>query len=176
MNQRLAIGALALAASAAWAVSPHFISATGAVDTSGTLVVDFKEAGLGANVLVDYVLTTVASASYQCYNKGSNTPQGNPYQLSDQGITVPGSFSSGKNGQITASIDAGPPDPAPAEAALKCVEQGNKQLCLQSVSYANTRLTDTTFGPWIDVTPNPAERSFAVPTKKNPSPSNCVSS
>lgn len=177
MHKHVAIGAAALVAlSTAWAVSAHFNSASGAVNSEGQLVVTFKEVGLGSTpVLVDYELSTVASADYQCFNNGSNSPQGQPFQVQDQPLTVGGSFQSGKNGAINGTLYAGPPNPAPAEAALKCVSTG-KKLCMLSVSYSDSTLTDTTFGVSIGVPPNPAERSFPVPTKRNPLPSSCITS
>jgi hypothetical protein len=168
-----AVTALVTAVSTAWATSPHFISATGTVNADGSLAVNFKEAGLGDSVLVHYTLTTDASASYTCFNKGSNAPQGQPYQVPDQTLTASGDFQSGRNGNITATLEAGPPSPAPADAVLKCTSTG-KTLCLTLVSYSGTTLSDDTNGPTIGVTPDPTSRSFSGPTKKSPAPPNCI--
>jgi hypothetical protein len=177
MRIRFAILAAAAAAvSTAWAISPHFISATGTVNTDGALVVAFKEAGLGDDVPINYTLATQAAASYQCFNSGNNAPQGQPYQVPDQSITATAQFNSGKNGQVNGSLTAGPPDPAPAEAVLKCVSSGNKKLCLMSVSYSGSTLSESPYGDSIAVTPDPTDRSFPVPTKRNPDPPSCFTS
>lgn len=176
MRNHLALAVLAGTATFAAAISAHFIRADGTVDANGTLVVNFKEAGLGNDTLVEYLLSTSADATYRCYNNGSNAPQGEPYELPDQALTATGTFSSGKNGSITASLEAGPPNPAPADAVLKCLGTGNKKLCLLHVSYSDTVLKDMTFNVETPVTPNPVERSFPEPTKQRPNPPNCQTS
>ena len=47
----------ALAVPAALAVSPHFISASATLNADGTLTANFKEAGLGTNQNITYVLS-----------------------------------------------------------------------------------------------------------------------
>ena len=173
---KLIAGAAALAAAASsFAINAHFLKADGTVDPKGVLVVDFKLAGLGDNVTDQITLTTQADATYQCFNNGSNAPQGVPFQIPTQVLTTTGDFTSGKNGNIVATIEAGPPDPAPAAAVSKCLDQGNKKLCMLAVSYSNSSLSDT-FGAFIGVTPNPTERQFAAPSKQNPNPATCVTS
>lgn len=169
-----ALTALATALSPAWAVSPHFVSATGTVAVDGSLIINFKEAGLGDNQRIDYTMTTTASATYACYNKGSNQVNGQPYRVPDQAASASGSLYSGRNGSITGSFDVDPPSPQLADQVLKCTETG-KTLCLSSVSYSDTTLTDTTNNLSTGVTPNPTEASFGGPSKKNPRPSNCIS-
>jgi hypothetical protein len=44
-------------------VSPHFLRASAAVNTNGTLTVSWKEAGLGDNVLIHYVANADATAT-----------------------------------------------------------------------------------------------------------------
>ena len=176
MRNALALVILLGTVGLAGADNPHFLKADGTVNVDGSLLVSFKEAGLGANVNIDYLLSTVADATYQCFNNGSNAPQGQPYQVPDQTVTATGTFASGKNGSITASLQAGPPDPAPAEAVLKCISGGNKKLCLMHVSYADTAIIDTTNNVQAPVTPSPVERSFPAPTKRSPTPANCQTS
>ena len=170
------LGAITTISAAAWAISPHFLSADGTVNSAGALIVDFKEAGLGDTTVVDYLLSTTASATYQCFNNGSNAPQGVPFVIPDQSLTATGRFASTKNGNIIGELVAGPPDPAPAAAVSKCLDQGNKKLCLLQVSYSATTLTDTTFNVSTVITPTPTERSFPTPSKQNPNPGNCITS
>src|SRR5262245_51917483 len=47
--------------------------------TTGALVVNIHEAGLGANELVEIHLTGTASATYQWFNNGNQKPQGQPF-------------------------------------------------------------------------------------------------
>jgi len=175
MSPRLTLVAAAAAVvTAAWAASPHFISATGTVDSGGQLDVAFKEAGVGDNLLIDYRLNTVANATFACYNNGTQQPQGSPFDVQGQGLTAFGQYSSGKNGQINATISAGPP--GAGEGGAKCLSTGIKQLCMLYVSYSSSTLTDLTNNVFIGVTPDPNFRSFPTPTKQQPSPANCVSS
>ncbi len=58
----------------ALAVSPHFISATRTLNGNGSLTVNFKEAGLGTNQNINYILTAQATATYVCVNKGGTNP------------------------------------------------------------------------------------------------------
>jgi hypothetical protein len=176
IHHRLAVlSVVAAAVTTAWAVSAHFQFATGVVNDAGALVVAFKEAGLGNNVTAHYTLSTTVDATFQCFNNGSNAPQGQPFETPGQTLTVGGDFTSGKNGNIVGTLTAGPPDPAPAEAVLKCVST-SKKLCLMAVSYSGTTLTDDTFGTSTAVTPDPAERSFPAPTRRSPTPDNCITS
>src|SRR4030095_8119506 len=175
MTFKLVAGAAALAAAAtSMAISAHFLRADGTVDPKGVLVVDFKLAGLGANVTDKITLTTHADATYQCFNNGSNAPQGEPFQVPTQVLTTTGDFTSGKNGNIVATIEAGPPDPAPAAAVSKCLDQGDQKLCLLALSYGNTSLSDSFGAGPFPVTPDPTERQFAAPSKQNPNPATCI--
>jgi hypothetical protein len=60
-----------LAATEAWAGSPHFISCGPVVQTGNTLTVDGKEAGLGDEDQIHVVLSATAS----CINPGANHPK-----------------------------------------------------------------------------------------------------
>jgi hypothetical protein len=85
-----------LAATEAWAGSPHFISCS--VTTSGnTLTVDGKEAGLGD----EEQITVVLSATASCINPGSKHPKAaNKTSVSaDEDVPV-------QNGKAIFSIEA----------------------------------------------------------------------
>src|SRR5687768_3042703 len=62
--------AVVLFSGVALADSPHFTSSSGALDADGNLAVSFKEAGLGSNVNINYVLSADSSANYGCINNG----------------------------------------------------------------------------------------------------------
>ena len=120
--------------------SPHFISASAGL--SGTnLVVSFKEAGLGTNQLIDYTANADASATYVCVNKGGANPS-TSNKTSVQGpVARSGTFGSGKNGNVTASLTLGPPAPP---TTFSCPKGQTQQTA--EVSYTNVSVTDTTNG------------------------------
>src|ERR1041384_6126894 len=101
----VALGLLAVAATMAFAESPHFISASAAIQRgTPNLVVSFKEAGLGNNQNITYVASANATAVYACYNNGGNHPQATNKATVSGPVSASGTFSSGKNGSISASL------------------------------------------------------------------------
>jgi len=142
MKRRIAVVALvfmavALIAQQAIAQSPHFIRASGTLNADGSLTVSFKEAGLGTNQNIDYALTADATATYVCVNRGGANPSAQNKTTVAGPVIATGTFSSGKNGQVTASLTV---DPPPSD--ISCPP--GQRLELASVSYTNVVLTDTT--------------------------------
>lgn len=132
--------AMVLAAPSALAVSPHFVSASAAA--SGTnLVVSFKEAGLGTNQLINYTASADASATYVCVNKGGANPSASNKTTVNGPVSASGTFNSGKNGNVTASLTLSPPAPP---STFSC-PKGQSQATAE-VSYTNVAITDTTNG------------------------------
>jgi hypothetical protein len=127
----------ALAVTTVLAASPHFINASASVDNAGNLVVSWKEAGLGDNQLIDYVASADANGFYACINGGGKHPQAANKEAFSGPVSGSGEFSSGKNGQITASLTVAPP-PSP----LSC--PNGQRLVLACVTYSNILLADTT--------------------------------
>jgi hypothetical protein len=123
--------------------SPHFISATAAIQDDGSLAVSWKEAGLGNNVLIDYQAAATAAGQYQWFNHGGNKPQGNPFQFGPLVVTAAGTFSSGQNGNITATLVIQPPPPN--QEVLDAGSGKNWTLVL-TVSYSGISITDLTNG------------------------------
>ncbi len=150
-------------ASSAWAANPHFIRATGTLNADGEYVASFKEAGLGANQDIAYLLSAGSGTrfTYQCYTRSNNAPQGDPNNVFPSNLQTGGIFNSGKNGQITASLTL---SPAPAQ---DCQGQGLK-LCLVAASYQNVTLQDVTNQVSIDLPPR--SDTFIGP---NGRPTNC---
>jgi hypothetical protein len=121
----------------AGAVSPHFVRADAAL--SGTsLTVSFKEAGLGTNQLITYVASADATATYVCVNRGGANPSAANKTTVTAPVSETGTFSSGKNGQVTASLTIAPPGPG----SFTC--PSGQSLELASASYTNVAITDTT--------------------------------
>jgi len=122
----------------------HFVSGgtSSSVDANtGALTVNFHEAGLGDNQTVNILLSGDANATYQWFNHGGNKPQGVPFNVNET-FSVSGTFTSDKNGQITASLTVNPPS---LDAFLSTNHAANWIPSL-SVSYTNVVVTDTTNG------------------------------
>jgi len=126
--------------------NPHFIYAESSLAADLSLVVDFKEAGLGDSQNIDYELTGDASATFGFVNNGGNVVQGNPWLVTAETLAT-GTFSSDKNGNITASLQSGPPVRDPD---LKQPNGNGWKECVD-ISYTNCVLTDTTNGVSIEV-------------------------
>jgi hypothetical protein len=133
----LSLMALAIVAVPALAQNEHFVRASGNVNADGSLTVSFKEAGLGTNELINYTLSADATATYVCVNRGGANPSAQNKTTVAGPVSASGTFNSGKNGQVTASLTVSPP---PSD--ITCPP--GQSLELASVSYTNVTLTDTT--------------------------------
>jgi len=131
---------LLFAAPAALATSPHFVRAAGSINGDGSLTVSFKEAGLGTNQLIAYTLSADASVTYVCVNRGGANPAASNKTAVAGPVNASGTFSSGKNGQVTAQLTVSPPSPGD----FSCPK--GQSLQIASVSYTNVVLADTTNG------------------------------
>src|SRR5215211_3456041 len=127
---------LAFAASAALAQNEHFVRASGSLNNAGELTVNFKEAGLGTNQNIDYTLTGDATAIYVCVNRGGANPSASNKTAVAGPVSATGTFNSGKNGQVTASLTVSPPF-----RDIGCPPGQSQELA--SVTYTNVVLTDT---------------------------------
>jgi len=130
-------------ATTALAQSPHFIGTavvTG-ISSDGTISVKFKEAGVGNNQNISYTFGGSFSADYGCVNHGGNHPSATNKEFVADNFSVTGTFSSGKNGSISASLSFTPPDP---NTVLNC--PGNQLAVLADITYSNLSLTDSTNG------------------------------
>lgn len=128
---------LGVAVPAANADSPHFLFANSSINTStGALNVSFKEAGLGTGTTsVGITITADATATYQCYNKAGNKPQGVPKSFGPSGVSGSGNFPV-RNGQTTGTLSAGPLGPS----GFSC--PSGQLLFLDAVSYSNIKVQD----------------------------------
>jgi hypothetical protein len=143
------IATAALAAPAAFADSPHFLFADSSINTStGALNVAFKEAGLGTGLTsVAITVTADATATYQCYNKAGNKPQGVPKSVGPSGVSGSGEFAV-RHGQTTGTLAAGPL----SQGDFSC--PSGQILFLDAVSYSNIQVCDA-FGNCTGATPDP---------------------
>jgi hypothetical protein len=132
-----ACATVALAVPVALAQNEHFVRASATLNANGTLTASFKEAGLGTNQLINYTLSADATATYVCVNRGGANPSAQNKTTVAGPVSASGTFNSGKNGQVTASLTVSPP---PSD--ISCPP--GQSLELASVSYTNVTLTDTT--------------------------------
>jgi hypothetical protein len=127
--------ALVLVAPSAFASSPHFISASASLDSSGNLVASFKEAGLGTTVSTESItLSASGTATYACINGGGKHPSATNKETVSGPVSGTGSFPV-RNGATTGSLTVGPPGPG----TFTC--PSGQKLVLAFVSYTNVKLT-----------------------------------
>jgi hypothetical protein len=133
----LFLAALAIAAPAALATSPHFIKAQATL-SGQNLIVSWKEAGLGDNQQITYRANADATATYVCVNKGGANPSASNKTTVSGPVSATGTFSSGKNGNITASLTLNPP----SAGGFSCPP--GQSLAVASASYTSVSITDLT--------------------------------
>jgi hypothetical protein len=131
------VGAVSALSTVAFAVSPHFVRADAHL-SGANLVVDFKEAGLGTNQLISYMASADGTATYVCVNRGGGNPSASNKTTVSGPVSAEGTFSSGKNGQVTASLTLSPPGPG----SFSCPPGQSREIA-QAV-YTNVAITDTT--------------------------------
>ena len=118
-----------------WATSPHFLRcAASGVNPDGTLDVSFTIAGLGDNQTLTVTASAHADAIYGCLNHGQQRPNAANKQAVQTDVSAVGTFTSGRNGSIRASLTVDPPP-----ATLRC--PGGQTLVLVSVSYTNVSVS-----------------------------------
>jgi hypothetical protein len=131
----VALLTVAIAIPTALADSPHFISASASIDSSGNLVCSFKEAGLGTTLATEHVSCSAdATAVYACINGGDNHPKAANKETVSGPVSGGGDFPV-RNGQTTGSITVAPPGPG----GFSC--PNGQRLVLASISYTNITLT-----------------------------------
>ncbi len=145
-----AMAALVAAAGVAVADSPHFLCAPtdASIATDGSLVVSWKEAGLGSNQNIQYLASAQADGVCTCVTKSNKCPSAANKVTTSGQVSAEGTFSSGKNGSITASLTVEPPA-CPSSAAPTC--GSGQHLVLSEITYTDISLADTT----NNVSPDP---------------------
>jgi hypothetical protein len=108
---------------------------SGTLNTNGSLTVNFKEAGLGPNQLINDAVTADATATYVCVKSGGDKAQNKTTVVGP--VSASSTFNSSKNGEVTASLTVAPPS-----SDISCPPKQGLELA--SVSYTNLVLTDTT--------------------------------
>ena len=119
----VAFTALMIGATSAWAGSPHFVSVT-ATRSGSSLVVSFKEAGLGNEPQVHVVVTATA----ECINGGGNHPKA----ANKESVSSAGDF---------------PVQNGKAEGSLTLTASFTPQCSPpMTIRFSNITVTDTTSG------------------------------
>lgn len=132
------------------AQSPHFLRcAASGVNNDGSLDVSFKIAGLGSNQTLTITASATADAVYGCLNHGEQCPNAANKIEVHGNVSASGTFTSGKNGQITGSLSVDPPP-----STLDC--PNGQRMVLVEVSYTNVSVTAPLAG-----TCNPAPGTFS---------------
>jgi len=142
-----AAATVVMAATAALADSPHFISADNSIDTStGALVTSFKDAGLGTGTSsIAITLSATASATYQ----------GVPKSFGPTALATPPTPFPVRHGATTGSLTLGPLGPG----TFSC--PSGQILFLDAVTYSNTIVADAT-GNSANSTPDPISATLHI--------------
>jgi hypothetical protein len=138
----------------AFAANPHFVWVTASINSGGSLVVKFKEAGLGNNQLVHIVVGASAQAAYACRNNGGNFPADPKKHWASGQVSAGGDFRSGKNGQVTGQLVV--PAPTFNQPSDPC--PGNQHWVLVAVRYTGIYAQDTTNGVYMAANPSSVEK------------------
>jgi len=158
--------AVLLVAMTANAQNAHFV--TGPTATLGSngddgtpadpkgsdLVVSWKEAGLGNNVTANYIASANGTATYACINGGGNHPSASNKETVNGPVSASGTFTSGKNGSISASLTVEEPGPG----AFSCPP--GQTFILAFVAYSNISLADISFNDSAAATPSSLSACF----------------
>lgn len=136
----VALALVAALGGTAHATHPHFIAGqTGATLSGSSLVVSFKEAGLGDNALVEIEASATATANWFCVNRGSAHPQAANKRTSVSQVSQSGLFPSDKNGNVVGQLTVSAPD---IPASFSC--PNGQRLELGSLTYSDVAVTDQT--------------------------------
>lgn len=126
--------------------SAHFIkNASGATLTCPSLNAFFKEAGLASGAVETVQLTATVTAVYACVNGGGNQPSAANKHSITTTVSTSGQFTADQSGNISGTLTLSPPPP-PADL---CPPGQTPEL--QSVTYTNVKITDTTSGASISL-------------------------
>jgi hypothetical protein len=104
-------------------------------------VVSSKEAGLGTNQNISYTANADVSITVVCVNNGGGNPSASNKTTVAGPVSATGTFSSGKNGNVTESLTLSPPA-IPSD--FSCPKGQKEQTAM--VSYTNVSITDNTNG------------------------------
>jgi hypothetical protein len=126
-----AVLAVGLFAQAALAANPHFVRAS-ASRQGDSLVVSFKEAGLGNNQTITITASADFTRTDSCVNKGGKVPSDPKKTVTQGNVSKSGNFTSDKNGNVTGSLTL------TTSTTLRCPP--GQRATLLSLSFSNVRV------------------------------------
>lgn len=130
---------------------PGFTTASTSINSSGYLVVEFKELGITPGETVGYTFQADRAATYACAASGGGKKNKQALAAYDEvpASTVPesGTLTAKSNGTVTGGMVLSPPGP---DTPNIC--PAGETLELANVAYAWPSLTDTTNGFSADLT------------------------
>jgi hypothetical protein len=138
-----------LTVEAAGKAGPHFVRASAeGPDHLGNLRIVWKEAGLGAGELVEYLATAKATAVYACLNSGGNFSRDAKKHEVAGPVSGEAGFASDRNGTIEGRVTLVPPDPVtppdPAYPPQPCLR--GQRVVLVQARYTDVVIADVTNG------------------------------
>jgi hypothetical protein len=124
----------------------HFSSLGASIDVTvagtprGTLIVTFRESGLGntPTSTVNIEVTAEATAEYACLNGGGNHPKAANKETVNGPVGGNGDFGITKNGSASGTVFVAPPSPGD----FSC--PSGQTFVLASVSYSTILISDNT--------------------------------
>ena len=123
------------------AQNQHYVGDVTATLVGTNVQVCWKEAGLGDNQLINYEARAIGTATFHCVNNGGQCPDAANKVTVTGPVIARGTFSSDKNGNITACLTLNAPDP-PDPGEFSC--PSGQTLTLTDFSITNITITDTT--------------------------------
>jgi hypothetical protein len=120
----------------------HFIKNATSCTLSGlNLVCSFKETGLESGSVQTVTLSAFGTATYECWNNGGKHPRAQNKETISADLTVSGTFSADKNGNITGQLTLSPAGPG----SFSC-PPGQSLVGPTDVSYTSVSIEDSSTG------------------------------
>jgi hypothetical protein len=117
--------------------TPTFKSATATVDSSGNLVITFKEEGLSAGSLVNYTASANSAVVYGCVDPSVQKPQPTNTATGAGSTSLTGPFGPATNNGVIAAVFPLPPVILPPQTC-----PSNQTWKLVSGSYSGVDVVD----------------------------------
>jgi hypothetical protein len=153
------VAALFFAGGVTRAANPHFVGKVSATLVGNDVQVCWKEAGLDDNQNITYEARAIVTATFHCVNNGGQCPDAANKVTVTGPVTARGTFSSDKNGNITACLTLNAPDP-PDPGEFSCPP--GQTLTLTDLSFSNITISDTTNNVSATATPSALSATFFV--------------
>lgn len=120
--------------------NPHFVGRiTAMIAKDGqSVLIAWKEAGLGDNVNVEYEASAAGTATYVCVNQGGQCPNADNKATVSGPVMATVTLSSGQNGTISGNLVLLPP----SAGDFTC--PGNQTMVLSEVSFTDIAIVDVT--------------------------------